>query len=89
MSSNLTRFSKPIVRHLADHNLVVKFDSEGILMRAYRRRKWKRVTREQIATLADDNEPVLQACEQRDGLRFLEAMGAKLPAMEVEALSRP
>lgn len=89
MSSNLTRFSKPIIRHLADRNLVVKFDAEGILMRAYRRRKWKRVTWEQIATLADDNEPVLQACEKRDGLRFLAAMGAKITAAEVEAPSRP
>jgi hypothetical protein len=79
MSTNLTRFSKPIVRHLPNLNLVVKFDEVGISIRAYRCRKWKNVTWAQLASLADDTEPVVMVSENEHGLRVLEAMGACLP----------
>jgi hypothetical protein len=90
MSSHLTRFSKSIVRHLPSLNLVVKFDEDGISIRAYRHRKWKRVMWAQIASLADDQMPLVQACENKDGLYALLAMGAKLGSCEsysVQAVS--
>ena len=77
--SQLTRFSRPIVRHLPSLNLIVRFDDSGIAIRAFRRRKWKRVTWAQLASLADDNEPVVQFCEIDHGSRVLKAMGVRLP----------
>ena len=79
MSTNLTRFRKPIVRHLPSLHLVVKFDEVGISIRAYRCRTWKSVTWAQIASLADDTEPVVMVSENEHGLRVLKAMGACLP----------
>jgi hypothetical protein len=74
--SQLTRFSRPIVRHLPSLNLVVRFDDSGIAVRAYRCRKWKRVTWAQLGSLSDDSTPVVKACEVKDGLRVLNALGA-------------
>ena len=79
MSSNLTRFKKPIVRHLPVLNLVMKFDEAGISIRAYRCRTWKNVTWAQLASLADDTEPVVKVCENEHGLRVLKALGVCLP----------
>ena len=76
--SQLTRFSRPIVRHLPSLNLVVRFDDSGIAIRAYRRRKWKRVTWAQLASLSDDSTPVVKACEVKDGLRVLKALGVTI-----------
>jgi hypothetical protein len=76
--SQLTRFSRPIVRHLPSLNLVVCFDDSGIAVRAYRCRKWKNVTWAQLASLSDDSTPVVKACEVNDGLRVLKALGATI-----------
>ena len=86
MSKKLTQFSRPIVRRLPNLNLVVRFSEDGISIRAYRRRKWKRVTWSQIASLADETEPVIKVCEISQGLAFLKAMGATIVASsEVKA----
>ncbi len=76
--SQLTRLSRPVVRHLPSLNLVVRFDDSGIAIRAYRCRKWKRVTWAQLASLSDDSTPVVKACEVKDGLRILKALGATI-----------
>ena len=76
--SQLTRFSRPIVRHLPSLNLVFRFDDSGIAVRAYRCRKWKSVTWAQLASLSDDSTPVVKACEVKDGLRILKALGATI-----------
>lgn len=80
--SQLTRFSRPIIRHLPSLNLVVRFDDSGISVRAYRGRNWKSVTWAQLASLADDTEPVVQFCETDHGTRVLKAMGVRLPLGE-------
>lgn len=80
--SQLTQFRRPIVRHLPNLNLVVRFDDSGISVRAYRGRKWKSVTWAQLASLADDTEPVVQFCETDHGTRVLKAMGVRLPLSE-------
>lgn len=74
--SQLTSFSRTIVRHLPSLNLVVRFEESGIAIRAYRCRKWKRVTWAQLASLADDTRPVVKACEISDGLQVLKTLGA-------------
>ena len=76
--SQLTRFSHPIVRHLPSLNLVIRFDNSGIAVRAYRCRKWISVTWAQLASLSDDSTPVVKACEVKDGLRILKALGATI-----------
>lgn len=78
--SQLTRFSRPIVRQLPSLNLVVRFDESGISVRAYRRRKWKSVTWEQIASLSDESQPLIRTCEEADGRRALKGMGVILNA---------
>ena len=80
--SQLTRFKRPIIRHLPSLNLVVRFDDAGIAVRAYRCRKWKSVTWAQLASLADDTEPIVQFCETDHGSRVLKAMGVRLPLGE-------
>jgi len=77
--SQLTCFSRPIVRHLPSLNLVVPFDDSGIAVRAYRCRKWKSVTWAQLASLSDGSTPVVKACETDHGSRVLKAMGVRLP----------
>jgi hypothetical protein len=77
--SQLTRFSRPIVRHLPSLNLVVCFEDSGIAVRAYRCRKWKSVTWSQLASLADETEPLVKLCETDHGARVLKAMGVFLP----------
>jgi hypothetical protein len=76
--SQLTRFSRPIVRHFPSLNLVVRFDDSGIAIRAYRSRKWKCVTWAQLASLADENEPVVRFCETDHGSRVLKSMGVRM-----------
>ena len=76
--SQLTRFSRPIVRHLPSLNLVVRFDDSGISVRAYRCRRWKSVTWAQLASLADETEPVVKLCETEHGSRVLKAMGVSV-----------
>lgn len=76
--SQLTQFRRPIVRYLPNLNLVVRFDDSGISVRAYRCRKWKSVTWAQLASLADDTEPVVRFCETDHGSRVLKAMGVRL-----------
>ncbi len=76
--SQLTRFSRPIIRHLPSLNLVIRFDDAGVSVRAYRCRKWKSVTWAQLASLSDDSTPVVKACEVKDGLRVLKALGATI-----------
>jgi hypothetical protein len=76
--SQLTRFSRPIIRHFPSLNLVIRFDESGISVRAYRCRKWKSVTWAQLASLSDDSMPVVKACEVKDGLRVLKALGVTI-----------
>ncbi len=78
MSKRLTQFNRPIVRRLPNLNLVVRFSEDGISIRTYRRRKWKRVTWSQIASLSDDAQPIIKSCEEADGRRTLELMGVIL-----------
>ncbi len=78
--SQLTRFSRPIIRHLPSLNLVVRIDDLGISVRVYRCRKWKSVSWAQLASLADETEPVVKLCETEHGLRVLKAMGVYLAA---------
>ncbi len=78
--SKLTRFNRPLVRHLSNLNLVVRFDDSGIAIRAYRCRKWKSVSWAQLGSLADDTEPVVRFCETEQGSRVLKAMGVRFPA---------
>lgn len=80
--SQLTRFSRTIVRHLPSLNLVVRFEDSGISVRAYRCRRWKIVTWAQLASLADETEPVVKLCETEHGSRVLKAMGVCLPLGE-------
>ena len=80
--SQLTHFCRPIIRHLPSLNLVVRFDDSGISFRAYRCRKWKSVTWAQLASLADETEPVVRFCETDHGSRVLKAMGVRLPLGE-------
>ena len=82
--SQLTRFSRPIVRHLPSLNLVVRFDDSGIAVRAYRCRKWKSVTWAQLGSLSDDSTPVVKECEVKDGLRILKALGATISSERSE-----
>ncbi len=77
--SHLTRFSRPIVRHLPSLNLVVRLDDSGFSVRAYRCRKWKSVTWAQLASLANATEQVVQFCETDHGSRVLKAMGWRIP----------
>ena len=72
-----------------DANLVVRFDDSGISVRAYRCRKWKSVTWAQLASLADDTEPVVRFCETDHGSRVLEAMGVRLPKDDQSARGGP
>lgn len=78
--SQLIRFKRPIVRYLPALRLVVRFDDSGIAIRAYRCRKWKSVSWAQLASLADDTEPVVRFCETDHGSRVLTAMGVRVPA---------
>jgi hypothetical protein len=78
--SQLTRFNRPIVRYLPALHLVIRFDDSGIAIRAYRCRKWKNVSWAQLASLADDTEPMVRFCETNHGSRVLKAMGVRLPA---------
>jgi hypothetical protein len=87
MAHNLTRFSRSIIRHLPGLNLVVRFDDSGIAIRAYRGRKWKRVTWAQLASLADDSEPVVKSGETNHGLRALKKMGACLAEDTTKAIN--
>lgn len=77
--SQLTHLNRSIIRHLPSLNLVVRFDDSGIAIRAYRCRTWKSVTWAQLASLADDTEPVVRFCETDHGSRVLKAMGVRLP----------
>jgi len=77
--SQLTQLSRLILRHLPSLNLVVRFDDSGISIRAYGCRKWKSVTWAQLASLADNTEPVVQFCKYDVGSRVLKAMGLRLP----------
>ena len=76
--SQLTRFSRTVVRRLPCLNLVVRLDDSGISVRASRCRKWKIVTWAQLASLSDDSTLVAKACEAKDGLRILKALGATI-----------
>ncbi len=86
--SQLTRFSRPIIRHLPSLNLVIRFNDSGISVRAYRCRKWKSVTWAQIASLSDDTTPVVKVCEVKDGLRILKALGATIASEGIEDASK-
>ena len=86
--SQLTRFSRPIIRHLPSLNLVIRFDESRISVRAYRCRKWKSVTWAQLASLSDDSMPVVKACEVKDGLRVLKALGATIASEGIEDASK-
>lgn len=84
MANKITRYSRPIIRQLPDLNIVVTFDEVGVFIRGYRRRKGKRVTWAQLASLADDSQPVVKTCEVNDGLEVLKSMGATIACDQCE-----
>lgn len=84
MANRITRYSRPIIRQIPDLNIVVKVDDVGVVIRGYRRRRGKRVTWAQLASLADDSRPVVKACEVNDGLEILKAMGVTIASDESE-----
>ena len=76
MASKLSLLRRPLSRRIPNSTLVVSITAQGVIIRGYRRRKHKLLTWEQIASLSDDSEPLIKACECGDGLRMLQAMGA-------------
>ncbi len=67
---------RPVIRRIPHRNLVVRVTSEGLVLRGFRRRSGKMVTWEQIASLSDGSQPIIRNCEEADGRRALERMGA-------------
>ena len=75
--ARLTKLSKSIVRRIDDSRLVVRITVEGIEFRGYGRRKWRRLTWEQIASLTSESgAEVLRTAERNGGLRVLKQIGA-------------
>lgn len=72
----LTRLTRPLVRRIG--RLVVRIDRHGVWVRGYRRRKWRRFTWEQVASLAlpGDGEAVMRLAETAAGTKVLHSMGA-------------
>ena len=66
---------KPVVRRIG--RLVVSVHDWGIEIKGYRKRKAKRITWEQVASLADDSEPILLQEETNRGRRVLGQLGAR------------
>lgn len=71
----MRELTRTITRRLG--NLVVTITPEGITLRGYRRRsakRRKRVTWQQIATLADASD-LFAAAENQDGMAALDKLG--------------
>ena len=75
MSKKLSILKRPVTRRIPNRNLVVQVTVNGLLLRGFRRRKSKLVTWEQVASLADESQPIIRSCEEADGRRTLECMG--------------
>lgn len=73
---------RPVTRRIPNLNLIVQVKVDGLLLRGFRRRKSKLVTWEQIASLADESQPIIRSCEEADGRRTLEWMGVILNETE-------
>lgn len=68
----LTTLKKTILRRIG--KLVVKISDDGVEIKGFRRRRWKKVTWEQIASLADESEPIYRRDEQVRGSKNLKAL---------------
>lgn len=76
-TSAITSLSKPITRRIRDRRLIVRLTKDGLSFRGHHKRKWRKVTWEQIASLSNEDEPVLMKPEQSGGRKTLAAMGAE------------
>ncbi len=86
MANRLTRFNKPMIRYLPALKTVLRFDSTGVTIRAYRCRKCKSFTWEQIASLADDSMPFIKACETGKAPRFSKNSEQAISSNEIEGV---
>lgn len=73
--SQVTKLKKPFTRRIG--RIVIRVHAWGLEIKGYRCRRWKRATWQQIASLADESEPILLQEELSRGARTLEALGAK------------
>lgn len=78
---------KPITRRIG--RLVVRISEQGVELRGYRRRKRRRATWAQIASLADADHPVVQLAENFEGRRLLETMGVEISSPREPAAAIP
>jgi len=75
MAKKLTELRGPIVRRIG--RLVVRIAPEGLQVRGYRKRKWRRVSWLSVGSLLEANDaPVLVRADQVSGARVLGQMGA-------------
>lgn len=66
----ITELRRPIIRRIG--RLVVTITPDGVELRGYRRRKYRRfVTWSQIASLSGDDCPVTRVAEHETGTREL------------------
>jgi len=75
--ASLTTLNRPIVRRLIreDVALVVRITNAGIELRGYRRRRWRVVTWERIASLTTgEDQPLFCDSEAAIGRLVLEAL---------------
>ena len=75
MASKLTHLTRPIVRRIG--KLVVRIAPEGLSIRGYQCRTWRRVSWLSVGSLLEAEEaPVLVRADQVTGARVLKRMGA-------------
>ena len=67
-----TPLQRPLVRRVG--NLVVQIAPDGIALRGYRRRTWRKYTWQQVASLAHDNLPLVRTAEHAAGSAVLAEM---------------
>ncbi len=72
----VTQPKKPVVRRFG--RLIVRLDAGGLSIRGFRKKRWRRVSWNEVAWLmsGDVNESLRQWSE-REGEALLEAIGAK------------
>ena len=74
--SRLTELSRPVIRRIGW--LVVRIDAEGIAIRGYGRRRWRRVSRARLAWFACFAAgPLIVATEEHVGNEDLKKITGK------------
>ncbi|WP_145090849.1 hypothetical protein [Rosistilla carotiformis] len=71
----IATLSRPIVRRI-EPKLIVRITPDGVSIRGYRRRRWRDVSWAQLASLADDQLPLVKHCQLADGQEQLRKLGA-------------